>query len=556
MQRARGAGERRRAGHAKIPVSWLPGALLFVLSLLGPPALAAQQRAADSLPRVVGIVIRRQSIFDSTDSGWFARLSNSLHVTTREPLIRRELLFRVGQPYDSARIAESERNLRALGVFRSVEIDSSQTDSGVVMQVTTHDGWTTRPEFSFRSTGGSIVYTIGLFEDNLLGTLTQTAVVYQKNPDRSTTLLQLYRPRLIAGLIAGTFSYASLSDGNLGYAQLALPYFAASSRVGAAITFDDRRQRVLRYRDGAAVPQDTLQDRYLLVRTDFSRAVRASPFGYVRTGLTAQVRRDDYVAEAQYDSTGFGPASVTGAIGGFVEFSRVHQPKVRGFQTLEREEDIDLSTVIRLSLGAAPEALGYSPAHAGLAPAIGVHAGVRFPGGFGFVDAVAGGLYTRTGLDSGQVFVSGTLALLGSGRHLFTLHGEAGVLQNPVPGTEYDLGLGVGPRAFAQHAFTGDHEYFTTAEYRYTVDPELWKVVGLGVAAFVDHGGAWWSGEAPQSGWDFGVGLRLAAVRAPDLSMNRIDLAWRAARPGVPSGWVIAIGRGFAFSTGPRGTAR
>lgn len=530
--------------------------LVVLLTVLGAPALGAQQRAADSLPRVVGIVIRRQSVFDSTDTGWFAHLSNSLHVTTREPMIRRELLFRVGQPYDSARTAESERNLRALGVFRSVEIDSIAADSGVLMRVTTHDGWTTRPEFSFRSTGGSVVYTIGLFEDNLLGTLTQTAVVYQKNPDRSTTLLQLYRPRLIAGLIAGTFSYASLSDGDLGYAQLALPYFQTASPVGAAITFDDRRERILQYRDGVQVPRDTLQDRYVLVRADFSRAVRASPFGYLRAGVTAQVRRDDYASQSQYDSAGFPVASVTGAVGAFVEFSHVHQPKIRGFQTLHREEDIDLSTVVRLSLEAAPDALGYPAGHAGLAPAIGVHSGARFPGGFAYVDAIASGLYAASGLDSGQVFIGGTMALVGSGRHQFTLHGEAGALRDPVPGTEYDLGLGAGPRAFGQHAFTGDREFFATAEYRYTVDPELLKVVGLGIAAFVDHGGAWWSGEAPRSGWDFGVGLRLAAVRAPDLSMNRIDLAWRAAQPGLPGGWVVAIGRGFVFSTGPRGTSR
>ena len=247
---------------------------------------------------------------------------------------------------------------------------------------------------------------------------------------------------------------------------------------------------------------------------------------------------------------------MTGAVGAFVEVSHVKKPKIVGFQTLGHQEDIDLSSVVRVSLFAAPAALGYPDGHTGLVPTIGLHTGVQFHGGFAYADFFAGGLYTATGLDSGQVFLSGTVALLPSTRHQLTLHGEVGALRTPLPGTEFDLGLGAGPRAFSQHSFTGDREFFGTAEYRYTVSPELFKVVGVGLAAFVDHGGAWWSGEKRRSGWDFGVGLRLAASRAPDLETNRIDLAWRAAQPGMPGGWVVAVGKGFVFATGPRGTSR
>ena len=518
--------------------------------------LAAQSPARDSLPRITSIVIDRHSIFDAGDSSWFAHTINALHVTTREPLIRRELLFYLHQRYDSARIAESERNLRALGVFRAVEIDSTTADSGVAMRVTTHDGWTTRPDFRFRSTGGSVVYTVALIEDNLLGTLTQTELTYEKDPDRSTTVLRLYRGRLIGGTIAGTFFFADRSDGDLAFAQLALPYFETASKLGAALTVDDRRDRIFQYRDGVQVPADTVQNRYLLVRADFSRAARASPFGYIRAGVTAQVRRDDYISQQTYDSTGFGTASITGAIGAYIEWSHVKQPKIRGFQTFGRQEDVDLSTVVRVSLYAAPRFLGYSDDHTGLAPAISLHSGAQFRSGFAYVDAIASGLYTATGLDSGQVFVGGTVAWLPSTRHQLVMHGEVGALRNPIPGTEFDLGLGAGPRAFSQHSFTGDHEFFGTAEYRYTLSPEILKVVGVGLAAFVDHGGAWWSGEAQRSGWDFGVGLRIATFRAPDLETNRIDLAWRAAQPGLPGGWVVAVGKGLVFATGPRGLSR
>ena len=541
-----------------VPRLRLTATLLFavLVSLVSPSPARAQAPGRDSLPRITGITLDRYSIFDRGDSSWVARLVNSLHVTTRAPLIRREFLVHPGERYDSARVAETGRNLRALGVFRDVQIDSTRNDSGVALHVVTRDGWTTRPDFRFRSTGGSIAYTLALIEDNLLGTLTQTELLYQKDPDRSTTVLAFSRRRLIAGKVTGTFQYANRSDGDLVFAQLTLPYFEAASPRGGTLTLDNRRERIFRYRDGVQTPSDTVQNRYVLARADFSHALRASPFGYVRAGATAQLRRDDYITDVVYRAGGAFPSSITGAVGGYIEAERVRKPAIRGFRSFGRAEDVDLSSAIRLSLFAAPSVFGYGDGHAGFAPGIGAHTGFQFPGGLAYADLVASGMYTSGGLDSGQVFVGATVALMPAVRHQLIVHGEIGALRNPLAGTEFDLGLGAGPRAFTQHAFTGDREFFATAEYRYTVTPEFFKVVGIGLAAFVDHGGAWWSGDPHRSGWDYGLGLRLGASRAPELDANRIDVAWRVAQPGLPGGWVLAVGKGFVFSTGPRGTSR
>ena len=247
---------------------------------------------------------------------------------------------------------------------------------------------------------------------------------------------------------------------------------------------------------------------------------------------------------------------MTGALGVYVEASRINKPRVFAFQSLSYDEDVDLSTTVRLSLFAAPMALGYSATHAGVAPGISAHTGVKFPLGFAYVDGYATGLYTSDGLDSGQVYIGGTAVLAPSRRHQFLVHGEANALKNPLPGTEFDLGLGAGPRAFKQHSFTGNREYFVTAEYRFTAVRDFLKLADLGLAAFVDIGGAWWHGDERRSGWDAGVGIRSAFGRGAGLAMNRIDFAWRGDRPGLPGGWVIAVGRGFLFSTGPRGTSR
>jgi hemolysin activation/secretion protein len=141
-------------------------------------------------------------------------------------------------------------------------------------------------------------------------------------------------------------------------------------------------------------------------------------------------------------------------------------------------------------------------------------------------------------------------AVLQPGRHqVGILHFDAGWQQRPFPGEEFDLGLGLGPRAFRSHAFTGDRSIFATAEYRVTVVDDFLGMIGLGLAGFVDHGGAWYAGDPRRTGWDAGVGLRLGASRSTDTDALRFDLARRFANDAQGAGWVVTVGKGFVFSS-------
>lgn len=128
-------------------------------------------------------------------------------------------------------------------------------------------------------------------------------------------------------------------------------------------------------------------------------------------------------------------------------------------------------------------------------------------------------------------------------------HGWMGWLHNPRPGGEFDLGLGVGPRGYRLHSFTGDRGMFATAEYRYMAAENFLNLADMGIAGFVDYGGAWYAGEPRRLGWDFGVGLRIGTSRSTDLLLNRFDLVRRVGNEQEPSGWVIVIGKGLVFSS-------
>ena len=193
------------------------------------------------------------------------------------------------------------------------------------------------------------------------------------------------------------------------------------------------------------------------------------------------------------------------------------------------------------------------PPLSGLGPEMSTRVGARLPGGFAYLDALANGLYSGAGLDSGSVELGGTVVLQPGARHIAVFHLEGGWLKDPVPGQEFDLGLGSGPRAFGSHAFTGDRSFFGSIEYRYTVVDDLGGLVGLGLAGFVDYGGAWYAGSPRRVGKDAGIGLRVGASRSSDTPALRFDLAHRFANDVEKAGWVLSVGKGFAFGSLARG---
>jgi hypothetical protein len=526
---------------------------LPLAALLLPLTLHAQGTADSAAPTdpntiIRGVQLQRRDIFDPDERSWLARIANRLHFQTQPAVIRRELLFKTGQPYDSALVAESERNLRSLGIFRKVQIDTVRTPTGLMLRVLTKDGWSTQADWRFRSTGGEVAFTIGLVENNLLGTASTAAIRYRDDPDRSSYALSFRRPRLFAGSVGLGLQYENRTDGRTTGIAVERPFFSLTSQRAFRFEAVDHRERVLRFFEGQDTASDTLARRFSLVRVSAAWAVRASSAGFLRLGLMGQVQRNDFLPET---STLPFSKTVTGSFGPYLIWNRARFLEARGYAGFAREEDVDLGLTVRAALQLAPRAFGYD--RNGIGPSVSGRIGASLPSGFAYVDALANGLYTAAGLDSGSVQLAGTVVLQPGSRHVAVVHLEAGWLENPLPGEEFDLGLGSGPRAFGSHAFTGNRSIFATAEYRYTVVDDLGGLVGLGIAGFVDHGGAWYSGSRRRMGWDAGIGLRVGASRSSDTPALRFDLARRFANDVEPSGWVLTVGKGFAFTAPSRG---
>lgn len=526
---------------------------LLLLAVLSAP-LTAQTPVSPTDPRVIrGVVVERSNVYDPDEAGSFiARLQNSLHRTTREWVVRREILLAPGQFFDSTKAAETARNLRRLGVFREVRVIPLQTDTGLVVHVRTADAWSTKVGANVHLGAGEFAGSVSLVEENLLGTANRASLGVRKDTDRTSIISAFRGPRLIRGNIAvgaQYVRYARKSDGRILGAQVSRPYYTLSTPSAWSVAAETRRQRILRYFEGEDVASDTAQRRLGLVEASYGWALRASGRGYTRLAVGVGYRREDFGTEAESDA-GTIPRTEYGAFGGAIEWRRARFVVSRSFRGLAREEDVDISTTIRAGFWVTPSALGYE--EDGIVPALRFRTGIALPSGFAYYDFAA---HRRLGAaaDSGAVNTALTVFLQPAYRHAAILYVGAGWLTNPIPGAEYDLGFDLGPRGFPAHAFTGDRGFYGTAEYRITVAEDFLKLVGVGVAAFVDYGGAWYGGAARRTGWDAGVGLRLGTSRSTDLDVNRIDLVHcfggSASACANPGGVSLVIAKGFPFST-------
>jgi outer membrane protein assembly factor BamA len=121
--------------------------------------------------RIESIEIVTLEVFEPEDA--VPQFVNWFHVTTRQYVIERELLFRVGGRYEQGIADETQRNLRDLGLFSVVLVLPMHGSSAgsVRYLVLTKDIWSLRVGWDGRINKGVVDYlSLAPTESNLFGT--------------------------------------------------------------------------------------------------------------------------------------------------------------------------------------------------------------------------------------------------------------------------------------------------------------------------------------------------------------------------------------------------
>ncbi len=481
-------------------------------------------------PTIDTIIIENGNIFDHADAApdWVAHLANRLHVRTRQGVIRRRLLLNRGDPFDRARMEESERSLRTLGVFRSVRVDTVRAEPGgkLALRAVTSDGWSTQPQASFTSVGGDKTWDIGLIERNFLGTATEVALIYGRNPDRSHLDFDLINPQFYGRRTALTLRYRDLSDGRRGEWRLGSPFHETAAPHALETYGEAAQERVLRFRDDALL--DSTRHHLLRVGVIGGIGVARSSHHYTRLWGGWEWRREDFGPT----DTSRVPYSVFTTLRAGIDVGSVRFRVLEHFNSYARREDVDLSPTLHagvvLSSGVGYEVSGQTSA--------------VWKRGFAVLSLTAGGLDTTRTV--GQL----TVVSQDIPRHTLIAHAEGGLVTHPKPGAEFDPWVVQrGPRLFGVHDFTGTRTTWFVFEDRILVADDILGLLAMGIAPFLDYGGAWYGDERARQGGDVGLSLRFGPTRAVRGEAAEMAFGYRFGDGVKGKRWAFTLRKGFSF---------
>jgi hypothetical protein len=143
--------------------------------------------------------------------GLAAHLSG-LHVTTREGVIRRDLLFGAGTTIDTVRVAESLRRLRHRQYLADAQVQgfSCSGRQSVDLVVRTRDRWTTKPSLTVQSTSS----LVGIQEDDLFGSGNSGSLSFALREGKAGVAVGYESFWLAGKSLAGKFRGALYPDGH------------------------------------------------------------------------------------------------------------------------------------------------------------------------------------------------------------------------------------------------------------------------------------------------------------------------------------------------------
>ncbi|HEX3580052.1 MAG TPA: hypothetical protein VHY33_15925 [Thermoanaerobaculia bacterium] len=493
------------------------------LPLLLLAALVSGRVAAAQPLRVGRIVIEAVPVYSAAEArqGSFYGFLNLLHVQTRAALLRRFVLFREGDPFDPALLAETERNLRLFDFLESVSVTASAPHDGVVdVSVVTHDALTTVPNADFSNEGGIATYSADVTQLDLFGSGVAVDVHSEHGVERDVASIEVTDPAIFGPHWRLDTLYSKNSDGDEERIAVDRPMDSYTAPWSAGVLAHHRLGNERIFADGSVASRFRTEHRELSV---FRSLVLRSAPNRTSSLIGGIDLSDDTFAPLPVRPHDVIPASRHFRFleGGY-DWTGVQYVKLNYIDRDLRDQDFNLGRFLTLRAALSPPlqgrpltfrvraAAGAGHAFSERSFVIGqVTASTRAPHDRNTIISFDGRSVVRIDTRFPQAFV--TRARIDAGWQLdrdvqFLADGQSGL------------------RAYPDFAFEGSRRIILNAEHRVFLGHELFQLVGPGAALFVDSGQA---GDGPFRGMksDAGAGLRIGIARL-NAALIRIDWAY------------------------------
>ncbi|MFQ5498376.1 MAG: hypothetical protein ACE5FH_01780 [Candidatus Zixiibacteriota bacterium] len=165
-------------------------------------------------------------------------LANRFHVTTRKSVILRELLFKVGDHFDSTIAEEIARNLRRRLYIYDSWIETETLSPGHLhVKVVTIDVWSLALELNFSREGNEERYQAGLDEKNLAGYNVALSINYFVRTDEDNHVTaRISDHRLLGNPISYSLSTNTDPLNKNTSLSVSLPFFNLNQRFSIGLS--------------------------------------------------------------------------------------------------------------------------------------------------------------------------------------------------------------------------------------------------------------------------------------------------------------------------------
>lgn len=482
---------------------------------------------ADMAGHLIGkITIKTGGIFDLSnpqeDKALF-RLANKVHITTRQNVIRNQLLFSTGESFSAQKIEESERLLRKNRYLQTISIQPTQGASGLVdIDVITTDSWTLTPIISASRSGGENKTALGFKELNLFGSGVAVEFFRRTDVDRDSSTIKITDRNIGRSWYALSLRVENNNDGHLRFLSLGKPFYSLHSRRTRGIIALDVDQIEHFYDLGEDLAQYRHQSNYREVYFGWSKGLLDGWSKRFTTGIT-------------YDEHRFSAASILPQDRKFVypffgiELLQDRYEKTMNYEQLNIVEDRFLGTRLSLRLGLAHANFG-SDRDAWLYKAVAQTAFEKSAKTSVLLAAVLDGRLEDAGVRNLSLDLSARYYKRQSQHRLLFIE-LSGIYGHNLDLDRFLLlGGNSGLRGYPLRYQTGDRRALLTVEQRFFSNWYPFRLFHVGAAIFFDIGRTW--GDGPVSpaaeSWlkDVGFGLRIGNTRLALGKMIHVDLAF------------------------------
>jgi hypothetical protein len=479
--------------------------------------------------RAIGDVnIVNRNVFDDEmllNPPFYYRWANSLHIVTREHVVRRELLFETGDTLNLRDIYETERNLRAAGFIGEIDFYAEPDSNGNInITVITTDLWTTKAEIYLDVAGGDYAVGLAFTEGNVLGLGKFIQLLGQVGSDQDGYAAAYIDNRLLGSRFAFDASLTKYTYSE-GYSiNITRPQYSLTVPFGVRASFASLDAVPRLFHRGVEIFRHNQDRRFLNAEAVYSLGLnrRLNLYGgYNLEKLDYSPEDSDHPLNVLIPGDEVISYPIVGVGGAIIEYD-----VERFLDASGTPEDLTLGGSLYYKFGRSDRVFG-----------------ADFIGGWNQVSGrfllrpfrrlfVGGGERLTWWLRDGhkeRIRHQSQLAFFfkPASMHLLSVNAVTDFAWRQKATYQVILGGGNGLRGYSFYELAGDRLALGNLEYRFYT-PLTILTVRLGAAAFFDIGHVWRRGQGVDLGdlkSGVGVGLRFGLTRSSTSRVVNFDFA-------------------------------